>query len=222
MCGPCAMSKMTDMHSQFFCPECQQPTYPMPQFGTMCEHLSLTYFQNPLTLCTEVSLARTLALQEIEKAWQVSEADFSLKSSDWCVSYDQDSFSWRTSQLSLFGGLIEFSWSSLRSGMILGGQLFQPQKLVPRIFENDGFYLPTPTASDYGKNQGRKQDNTPSGRSRYSLTYRARRGEVPNHPKGKLNPEWVEQAMGYNSQWTEIEPWAIAWFRPKREKLLKG
>jgi len=138
------------------------------------------------------------------------------------VKFDRDSFSWKTSQLSLFGGLIEFSWNSLRWGMILDGLLYQPQKLEPSIFENDGSYLPTPTASDYGKNVGRKQDNTPSGRSRYSLTYRARRGELPNHPRGKLNPVWIEQAMGYPSRWTEIEPWAMQWFRPKREKRLKG
>lgn len=39
---------------------------------------------------------------------------------------------------------------------------------------------------------------------------------------GQLNPTWVEWLMGYPPEWTALEDWATQWFRPKREKRLKG
>lgn len=60
------------------------------------------------------------------------------------------------------------------------------------------------------------------GKRRYALPQLALRGELPNHPKGLLNPAWTEQAMGYPIEWTAIEDWAMPWFRPKREKPSKG
>ena len=47
-------------------------------------------------------------------------------------------------------------------------------------------------------------------------------GKLPGHPPGRLNPEWVEQAMGFISAWTEIASWATAWFHNKRAKRSKG
>ena len=39
---------------------------------------------------------------------------------------------------------------------------------------------------------------------------------------GSLNPTWCEWLMGYRSGWTDLNAWVIPWFRPKREKRLKG
>lgn len=192
------------------------------QSGTTLEPSVFNHLLVPSILSTQVFPARTSVLQVIERAWQESGQDYFSKSYDYVAKFDQASFSWKTSQLSLFEGLTEFSWSSLRWGMIVDGRLYQPQKLAPRTYENDGSYLPTPTASNYGKNVGRKSDGiTPSGRDRWSLTVRARRGDLPNHPKGKLNPAWIEQAMGYPLQWTAIEDWATQWFLSKRVRRSK-
>lgn len=38
---------------------------------------------------------------------------------------------------------------------------------------------------------------------------------------GSLNPTFVEWLMGYPLEWTVLEPWAMAWFRPARGKRLK-
>lgn len=43
-------------------------------------------------------------------------------------------------------------------------------------------------------------------------------GEIPGHPKGSLNPEWIELAMGYDIGWTAIEDWAMPLCQPKRGK----
>lgn len=211
--------KTTDMRSLSFCPECATVLFHELQSGTMCERCLGEWSQGQLILSTAGSPARTSALRDLEQVWAESEAGYSLKSQDWLANYDRDSSSWKTSQLSLLEDSPTYVWPSLRSGTIVDGRLYQPQKLEPSIFENDGSYLPTPTACDYGKNVGRKSDGiTPSGRDRHSLTVRARRGEIPNHPRGKLNPEWLEQAMGYPIAWTELTAWAMQWFRPKRGK----
>lgn len=59
----------------------------------------------------------------------------------------------------------------------------------------------TPTASQYGNNQGGAQGRI--GKKRFSLPY-----QVANNTNGKpqdLNPDWVEQLMGYPVGWTNIE-----------------
>ena len=38
---------------------------------------------------------------------------------------------------------------------------------------------------------------------------------------GKLNPMWVEWLMGYPSGWSELSPWATAWFLSRRKRRSK-
>lgn len=198
-----------------YCLECNQVTLKKPLSGTMCELSSKNCYPKS-TLSQGGSHARTSVLQEMESAWRESEAGYSLKSQDWLASYDPNSSSWKTCQLSLLEDSPTYVWLSLRSGTIVDGRLYQPQKLEPSIFENDGSYLPTPTASDYGKNVGRRSDGiTPSGRDRWSITVLARRGELPGHPRGKLNPEWLEQAMGFPIRWTEVNASVMPFIRTK-------
>src|ERR1700677_1099159 len=91
------------------CPAWPAANYTRPPFGMMCGRCGGIYCPKWISSPGDFP-ARTSAMQEMAKAWKESEVDFSLKSSDWQVSYDHNSFSWKTSQLSLFGGLIEFSW----------------------------------------------------------------------------------------------------------------
>lgn len=215
-----SIAKSTDIARAFSCRACKK-TYFLPhQSGTTSEPLTYQCCVETWTSLRAGFPAKISVLRELEKVWEEFEVDFSSRYFDWLMSYDQPTFSWKTSQLSMFEDWTEFLWSSLHWGMILDGRLYQPPKLEPLTFASDGSYLPTPTASDYGKNVGRKTTGIPSGRDRWSLTVRARRGDLPGHPKGKLNPQWIEQAMGYFSQWTEIEPWAIQWCQPKRGKRL--
>lgn len=221
-CRGCEQSptvKTIDTPNLFYCPACGLENFVERLSGMTCEHCAVNWSSALVsTSSTAGSPARTSVLRDLEQVWAESEAGYSLKSQDWLANCDRDSSSWKTSQLSLLEDSPTYVWPSLRSGTIVDGRLYQPQKLEPSIFENDGSYLPTPTACDYGKNVGRKADGSPSGRDRWSITVLAKCGKIPGHPRGKLNPEWLEQAMGYPIAWTELADWATQWFRPKRGK----
>lgn len=185
---------------------------------------------------TAASPARTSALRAMAKAWKESEAGYFLKSQDWLGSFDPPLFSWRTCQQSLFEDLREFLWSSLRSGTTVGGRLFQPKKLEPAISENDGSYLPTPTATEGGYNQGggmgrcgairptlatiAKTLPTPMARDWKGAGGKNRKSQdLPRTMGGSLNPQFVEELMGFPIGWTGLEPWAMLWCRSRRKEL---
>jgi len=171
----------------------------------------------------EGSLAKISAVLAMESVWLESEADFFLNCVDWSKKSIPDSSFWKTSQpleLEVFEKSLEHLqiW-----GMTVGGLVFLPRKLEPRILEKDGSYWagkfrpslgymanhnlwPTPTRSDYRRRgPNSKQQGLPNAAGR-----------------GKLNPTWVEWLMGLPSEWTELKPWAMEWFRPKLKKHLKG
>lgn len=132
----------TDTHKVFCCPECNRVKLITLLSLPTCENCHQSTLPPCQTSSSADFPAKTSVLQELEKAWQESDQDFSLKSSDSLASFDRPSFSWKTYQQSLFGGLTEFSWSSLRSGMIRDGLLFQPQKLEPHTYERGGSCSP--------------------------------------------------------------------------------
>lgn len=140
----------TDTRKAYSCPVCGTVHLIERQSGMTCEHCQADLSPTGLTSFPAASRARTLALQDVAWAWKATEAVCFLKSSDYAAIYDRDSFSWKTSQLSLFEDLSGFVWNSLQSGMIVDGRLYQPQNLAPRTSESDGSYLPTPTAADFG------------------------------------------------------------------------
>lgn len=177
------------------------------------------------------------------KAWQESEAVFSLKSSDSSENAIPDLFSSKTSLP--FEPVEGKEWLKNwpRSGMTVDGRLFQPPQLAPPTKGKDGSYLPTPTASEGGYNK------SPGANSklRPTLTTMARHnlwptpcardwkdnGKSPAELErnsttlatiagGQLNPQWVEWLMGYKTGWTELSASAIAWFRCKHGKRSKN
>lgn len=148
-------------------------------------------------------------LRAMVQAWTASEADLYLTSLGSLASADHASYSWKTSQLSLFGGLTGFSWDSMRWGMMRGGQLYQPQRWEPRTFESGYGYWPTPAARDW------KDWNNQKEHGRHSpclpIWFALKFGKLISVPL-------VEKVMGYPDQWTKLEDWAIAWFRRPRAK----
>lgn len=120
------------------------------QFGTTFERLGELIFPLKQMRSTAVRHARTSAWRGLLVAFLASEADLCLQPSASLATACHESSSWKTSQLSLFGGLTRFSWDSMRWGLMRAGQLFQPQKWEPRTFEKGSGFLPTPTAVEYG------------------------------------------------------------------------
>ena len=64
------------------------------------------------------------------------------------AEYDQTSSCWRTCQQSLFEEAEKYLEALPKSGMMQNGQLYQLNNLVHPICDEDGFSLPTPTATD--------------------------------------------------------------------------
>lgn len=222
--------KTIDMLKAFYCRACSTVNYITHQSGMMCEHCG-QMISRRLISSMEGSHARTLVLQELERAWKEAEAVFFMKSSELLAIADLPLCSWKTCQLSLLGDLKKLRWNSLNYGMIVDGQLYRPENLEPYTYEKDSGYLdtptvstatyrnqkyPTPTSSCYGRNKSASKGSA----IRLSLHGLANRGLLQGHPNGSLNPEWVEQVMGYKVGWTEIKDWAMQWFQSKRKRHL--
>ena len=190
------------------------------------------------------SPVRTSARLAVAKAWKESEAVCFSKSSDWLMNYDRVSFSWKTSQLSLREDLEPCSGNLPNSGMTVDGRLFQPLNLAPRTNDDDGSYLPTPTATSAGTSGKQWNEKTQKWdiNPRLTLNSMATKGmwptpiardwkgsgganrnsiDLPKAVGGSLNPQWVEWLMGFHIEWTELDALAIAWFRCKRAKPSK-
>lgn len=96
---------------------------------------------------------------------------------DSLASFDPDTSSWRTSQLSLLGGLDEFSGTWPRSGMTRNGTAYQRAPLAPLTGGTASGLLPTPAAN-------------PAGWQNIEVVDRD--GNPPTH----ANQRWYDKATG--------------------------
>ena len=153
-CGRSPIAKATSLRKTTYLSSNKKEKSRLRQSGTTYERSideSSRAFQ--LTSYMGDGLARTLVQRDLERAWAESDQDLSLKSSDSFANSDQHGYSWKTHQTSLFQDFQDFSWISMRWGMMRDGLLYQPRRWKPRICVNDSGCLPTPTASEYGTNQ---------------------------------------------------------------------
>lgn len=204
--------KTTDTRKLYFCPSCERVEFLSLQSASTCGHLEATALGLLSTSSPAAAHARISALQEMERAWLESAADCSSRSSDSLAIFDQNSFSWRTSQLSLDGALSAFQWNSPRWGTIHGGLLFQRRRLAPATYENDGSFWPTIVARDYRQSDP-KGDKSPS-----LVKFLCEKTGLRSI---RLKPSWAEMFMGYPSGHTELSEWAMRWYRTRRVKLSK-
>lgn len=146
-CGQSPTVKTIDIAKPFSCPEWQRETLDGHRFGT-------TYGRSmdgqcvELTFFMEASPARTSALQAVERAWAESEAGYFSRSFASLARFDPDSCSWKIRQLSVLGEetLSPQNWPA--SGMVKDGVLYPLSMWERRTSERDGFFLPTPEASN--------------------------------------------------------------------------
>jgi hypothetical protein len=250
-CSQSLIVKTTDTLPLSYFLVWQAETYQQRQSGTMCGHSLETCSQARSISSTGDSHARTLAAQDLEKAWKASEPDYSVKQLDLYENVNLSSYSSKMSKESK-NLCIPFGASLRRLGTIAGTDSYQRQKWEQRIKETVGGYLPTPTSID---SQSCTRVNTSSGRNakpRPILSTMAHKnlwptpratdgskgtrtqqgaarelertkglGDLSCRVGGTLNPTWVEWLMGYPLEHTALEDWAMQWFRSKQEKLLK-
>ena len=144
--------KTIDTARACFCHECRWTTLTEGRFGTMCGHL-----ENPIslimtsTLFLAASRARTSALQDMDEVWMASEADFTLKSSDYSKKRKHGGYFSKTSQPYALKDYGESYGDLPIWGMTVGGLVYQPKKLEPTTYARDGSYWPTPVANDDNK-----------------------------------------------------------------------
>ena len=154
-------------------------------------------------------LAKISALQDMEKAWQESEADYFSRSCAWPKKSSPNSYSLKMSQQSQHEGDFESLKKLPKWGMIVDGVLYPLQALELYIKEKGGSYWPTPDASPRGAYKNKEK------RKGHHFTLQDAIGS------GKLNPMWVEWLMGYPSGWTELGPLEMQLYHVRPKKHLK-
>lgn len=101
------------------------------------------------------SRVRTLATPESAPDWMESVLGSGANTRGLLGSYDHDTSSWRTSQLSLFEDCSAFLATLPRCGTTRNGVCWELTRLGRRSTENDSGYWHTPTTRDYKGQSGR-------------------------------------------------------------------
>lgn len=146
---PSPTVKSTTTVKEFSYQEWRQATSPHPQFGTMCDPFQLKVFPQESTLSPEAFPARISALQDAEKAWKESEADYFSRSCAWPKKSSPSSYFWRTSPLLHPEEAVPSLEKLPRWGMIVDGVLYPLLPLEPCTDENAGSYWLTPSTMEH-------------------------------------------------------------------------
>ena len=142
------------------------------------------------------SLAKTLALLESRQAYlREPEAVFTEKSCALLASFDPNTSSWKTFQLSLIVDSEPFSETWPRWGMTRDGYAFVHPMLARRMSEIGGGCWPTPQASDKRKVVSTFGSTLRNGKQIPELGTAA----------GWINPELSEWLMGFPIKWTDLK-----------------
>lgn len=112
-----------------------------PHSEEQCCHAWISFMED--------SPVRTCQWLAVELGWTESEVDLSATSGDWLMSYDRDSSSWKTSQLSLMEDWIEFSERWPSAGTMRDGYVYPQLNWARAISGIDGGYLPTPMSAQH-------------------------------------------------------------------------
>lgn len=210
--GPSHIAKLIPTVKEFSYLSFEINNLSLPLSGTIFDHSVPHYCPKDVsTSFMAAFLARILVLRQMAKAWMESEVDCSLNYLGWFKSLDPTFYFLKMSPLSARAEEIESLKKLSKWGWTAVGFAFQPKVLEQNIKERDGSFWPTPDASCRG---ARKSQFSRLWRHHYTLQDAV--------GSGKLNPQWIEWLMGYNSGHTELEPWVIPWFLSKQKKPLKS
>ena len=211
-CAPLLSARLTPIVKECSYLECLQETFRVFPSGMISPLWMDSNLEKLSILFTADFPARISALQEMEKAWQESEADYFTRSSVCVAKLSQDSSFWKTFQPLLPEEEQKWYGKLPRWGMIVDGALYPLHPLEQCTKGKDGSYWPTPDASD--STRGPTKVYNPKSKSQSGRT-------ITSFAGGRLNPHWIEKVMGYPSKWTELEDSVIQWYRLRPKKRSK-
>ena len=234
---PSAPSSLTPTPAMCFLPGRTTDVFRPSRSGMTCEPLTADRGAELLMWCLAASRARTSALPAVGPELEGSNPVCGGKWPASLAKYDRASRSWRTAQLSLFGGLGECLETWPTWGWLLNGESWGHDMPEPDISEPESGWWPTPNKMDgakvrlaqspehWLKESARHADK--GQHKQYSLSvavhfgcgeskYReriARLGVPRPSPDEQLHPEWVEWLMGWPLGWTDCNASATDRFR---------
>lgn len=196
--------------------------------GMMLEHYKEVISEELSTSFTEAAHARDSVLQGLEKAWQMSEADYFSKLCAWPKKSSPHSYSLKTFQPSQQEGDFKLLEKLPKWGMIVDGVLYPQHPLEHRIKGIGGSYWLTPTTMDHlpirtgealenalHRGKEHKSRRKVSGRLNEQVAYpymwptpdASARGAYKSQEKRKGHHYTLQDAVGtgkLNPQWVEL------------------
>lgn len=176
-----------------------------------------------LMLSAEDFPAKISPSQGMAPVLKASAVGYGEKSPVWFASFDQGSYLWRTSQLSLVEGLTVFSETWPRSGIAHGGDAFELPTWEPPTDATASGLWPTPNIVGY-RSDGELRalatlcfdqaeylamsHRAASSKRRRWWRYAKREWDATLKRTGELNPEWVGWLMGFPIGWASSAPTA--------------
>jgi hypothetical protein len=166
------------------------------QSGMMLKHSMDDRGEDVLMWYQGDSLVRTYLPLEKERGSEGNEVDCGPSLQGSLAKYNPNTYSWKTRQCLLEGGLMSYSETFPKWGMMHDGQLFQHQTVALLTTEREYGSWPTTrvqmTRTPPMDRIGKESEN-----------YRSNLEEAIG---GRPNPTWTEWLMGIPMMWTDLRP----------------
>ena len=203
---PCAQLNVMPTPHKFWRNDKMMEFSKLSQFGLTCKLLTEDLGKELLTLYLAGFRAKTLAHQEKELEFMVSEVDCGQKWHASFAKWSQDSLSWKTHQCSLLGGFVEFSETWPKWGLMQDGECWElPDLGLTMSATESGSLLPTPTAHN-------------SKEGAYPAEYTRNTPTLATWVGGKIHPNFTEWMMGWPLDWTDLKPLEMGKFQSWRQQ----
>jgi len=210
---PSALSRLMPTAAEYLSPVSATDGYRDSRYGMTLRRSEGTSGADGLMWYAGDSPVRTYLPPEGVSGYEGSEADCGPSSPESLAKYNPDTYSWKTRQCSLLGGLISYSETWPRWGSMRDGELYPQQTPVLRTSESESGYLPTPGAAD---NRARGHILMPSIQRRIRI---GKQIGLSMLFEGNPCPLCVEGMMGWPKGWSLLAPLATAKFpKPLRSR----
>ena len=171
----------------------------------------------PLMSSAAAFHAKTSAMQGLAQVSTASAAAYGANMHGSFAKFDHASYSWKTSQLSLDGGLAEFSGTWPQAGMMRNGNASELMQLALRKRGSASGYWQTPTTRD-GKGQSGLGNRIKRGRNG-RLHVANLCDQIVDTGRRDLvrSPTFREWLMGLPIGWTDVRQSATPSSRKSRK-----